>query len=108
MMGMGPAWRNLRSDRSVVNQKLDPETLRRVLAFARPQRKLITAFLALTVIDACLVVVTPLLVQRIVDDGVLKGDSRLVVTLALAMAGVAIFNAVLAVVSGYFSSRIGE
>ncbi len=108
MMGMAPAWRNLRSDRSVVNQKLDPATLRRVFSFARPQRRLITGFLALTVIDACLVVVTPLLVQRIVDDGILKGDTRLVVTLAIAMAATAVFNAALSVVSGYLSSRIGE
>ena len=105
---MGPMWRNLRTDRSVVNNRLDSSTVRRVLAFARPHRKLIAAFLALTVVDACMVVVTPLLVQRIVDDGILKGDHQLVTLLALGMAGVAVFGAVLAVCSGYLSSRIGE
>jgi ATP-binding cassette subfamily B protein len=108
MQGMGPMWRNLRTDRSIVNNRLDSSTVRRVLVFARPHRKLIAAFLALTVVDACLVVVTPLLVQRIVDDGILKGDRQLVTLLALGMAGVAVIGAGLTVCSGYLSSRIGE
>ncbi|MBD8869412.1 ABC transporter ATP-binding protein [Nocardioides donggukensis] len=108
MHGMGATWRHLRSDRSVVASKLDRGTVRRVLSFARPHRRLIAGFLALTVVDACLVVVTPLLVQRIIDDGILKGDTRLVTTLALAMAGTAIFGGVLTVASSYLSSRIGE
>jgi ATP-binding cassette subfamily B protein len=108
MQGMGPVMRNLRTDRSIVDNRIERQTVRRVLAFARPHRTLIAAFLALTVIDACLVVVTPLLIQRIVDDGILKGDNRLVTLLALAMAGVAVFNALLAVCAGYLSSRIGE
>ncbi len=108
MTGMGPAFRNLRTDRSVVDNRLDRGTLRRVLAFASPHRKLIAAFLAITVVDACLVVVTPLLVQRIVDDGILNGDTALVVWLAVAMAGTAVVSGLLAIVSGWFSSRIGE
>ena len=108
MSGMGPAWRHLRSDRSAVDARLDRGTLRRVLRFARPHRRLITGFLLLTVVDAGLVVVTPLLVQRIIDDGVLKGDTRLVTLLAVAMAVTALFSAVLSVATGYLSSRIGE
>ncbi|KQY64378.1 MULTISPECIES: ABC transporter ATP-binding protein [unclassified Nocardioides] len=108
MSGMGATWRNLRTDRSVADSKLDRGTVRRVLSFARPHRRLIAGFLALTVVDACLVVVTPLLVQRIVDDGVLKSDMGLVAWLASAMAGVAIFSGLLAIASGYLSSRIGE
>ena len=76
--GLGPAWRNLRTDRSVVEQKLARETVRRVVGFARPHKKLIGIFLALTVVDASLVVVTPLLVKRIIDDGILKQNSTLV------------------------------
>ena len=44
--------------------------MRRVLGFARPHRRLIAVFLAVTVVDAAMVVVTPLLVQRIIDDGI--------------------------------------
>jgi ATP-binding cassette subfamily B protein len=106
--GPGAAFRHLRSDRSVVNNRLDRGTVRRVIGFARPHRGLISVFLGLTVVDAAMVVVIPLLVQRIVDDGILKGDNALVAWLALAMAGVALVSAVLAVLGGWLSSRIGE
>ncbi len=106
--GPGAAFRHLRSDRSVVNNRLDRGTVRRVIGFARPHRGLISVFLGLTVVDAAMVVVIPLLVQRIVDDGILQGDNALVAWLALAMAGVALVSAVLAVLGGWLSSRIGE
>ncbi|WKN50644.1 ABC transporter ATP-binding protein [Nocardioides sp. Arc9.136] len=108
MYGAGAAWRNLRADRSVVDNRISRETMRRVLGFARPHRRTITVFLLLTVVDAAMVVVTPLLVQRVVDDGILAGDGGLVTLIALAMAGVAVVNAVLAVIGGWLSSRIGE
>ncbi|MFA6298797.1 MAG: ABC transporter ATP-binding protein [Nocardioides sp.] len=111
MSGMhanGAMWRSLRSDRSVVNNRIEGQTVRRVFGYARPHRRLISAFLALTVVDAAMVVVMPLLVLKIVDDGILAGDRSLVTVIALAMAGVAIFTALVAVVSGWLSSRIGE
>ena len=106
--GMGPVWRHMRTDRSAVATPLKRETLRRVLSFARPHRRLISVFLGLTVLDALLVVVSPLLIQRIVDDGIMEGDVRLVAGLAGLMAVVAVVDAVLAVFSGNLSSRIGE
>jgi ATP-binding cassette subfamily B protein len=106
--GAAAAWRHLRSDRSVVNNRIDRRTVGRVLRFAGPHKALIAAFLVITVVDAAMVVVTPLLVQRIVDDGILKGDRALVAELAVAMAGVALFSALLSVLGGWLSSRIGE
>ena len=106
--GAGVAWRHLRSDRSVVNNRIDRRTVGRVFRFAGPHKGLIAGFLAITVVDAAMVVVIPLLVQRIVDDGILKGDRGLVTWLALGMAGVAVFSALLSVLGGWLSSRIGE
>src|SRR6188472_1220638 len=106
--GMGPVWRHMRTDRSVAHQKVSRETVERVIGFARPHRPSIAFFLLLTVFDAALVVVTPLLVKKIVDDGILKQDQRLVVLLALAVAGVAIVDALFALGMGWLSSRIGE
>jgi len=111
MSGMSPngaVWRNLRSDRSAVPSRVGRRTVRRVLGFARPHRGLIAVFLAVTVIDAAMVVVMPLLVKHIVDDGIVAGDGGLVTILALAMAGVALVTALLAVLGGWLSSRIGE
>src|SRR3954467_14254190 len=105
MHGAGAAWRHLRSDRSVVHNRVEAGTVRRVFGFARPHRRLIAFFLVLTVIDAGLVVVSPLLAKRIIDDGIKTGDSRLVVMLALAMAGVALISALLTVGEGWLSSR---
>ena len=107
-MGMGPAWRHMRTDRDAVKSRVDPGTVRRVLGFAGPHRATIAAFLLVTVIDAGLVVVNPLLVQRLIDDGIAKGNSGLVTVLALIMVGVALLGALLSVAGGYFSSRIGE
>jgi ATP-binding cassette subfamily B protein len=106
--GMGPVWRHMRTDRSAADKRLRRDTVRRVLRFARPHRKLIAIFLAITVVDAALVVVLPLLIQRLVDDGIGAGNTELVWWLAAAMAGVAVFDALLTLASGYLSSRIGE
>src|SRR6478736_4345914 len=110
MSGMlgASAWRHLRSDRSVVHNRIEPGTVRRVLGFARPHRRLISFFLVLTVIDAGLVVVSPLLAQRIIDDGIIGEDRQLVVLRAIAMAVVAMVSALLTVGEGWLSSRIGE
>jgi ATP-binding cassette, subfamily B, bacterial len=106
--GAGAAWRHLRTDRSAIDNRVDRQTVRRVIGFAGPHKRLISVFLLFTVIDAAMVVVVPLLVQRIVDDGIAKGDGSLVAWLAVAMAGVALFSAVLSVIGGWLSSRIGE
>jgi ATP-binding cassette, subfamily B, bacterial len=106
--GMGPVWRNMRTDRSVTEQRLAGGTVRRVVGFATPHRMPIAVFLALTVVDAALVVVTPLLVKRIIDDGIMRHDTRLVVVLAAAAAGVAVLDAGLGVAMGWLSARIGE
>ena len=106
--GMGPAFRNLRTDRSVVSQRLGKDTVKRVFGFARPYRRPITIFLVLTVIDAGLIVVPPLLLSKIVDDGILKQNVGLVTALALIVAAVAVFDAALAVGEGVLSSKIGE
>jgi ATP-binding cassette subfamily B protein len=110
MSGMSP-WAMLgsaRRDRSVVEQKLSRDTVRRVVGFALPHRSLITGFLFFVVIDAALVVVNPLLIKHLLDDGIIGKDTRLVLWLALAMALTSILDAALGVVMGYLSSRIGE
>jgi ATP-binding cassette, subfamily B, bacterial len=107
-MGMGPAWRHMRTDRDAVKSRVERGTVRRVVGFARPHRRTIAAFLLVTVIDAGLVVVNPLLVKRLIDDGISKGNAGLVTVLALLMVGVALLGALLAIAGGYFSSRIGE
>src|SRR5688572_4131078 len=95
----GPNWMTLRSysrDQSVKEVRLAPGTIRRIIGFARPYRRLVGVFLALVIVDAVLVVATPLLLKTLVDDGVLRGDRTLVTLLALVVAGLAILDAVFA------------
>ncbi|MFM6850630.1 MAG: ABC transporter transmembrane domain-containing protein, partial [Terrabacter sp.] len=106
--GGGPPWRHLRSDRSVVDTKIERRTLRRVLGFARPHRTLIAGFLGVTVVDAALVVLPPLLLKMIIDDGVRTGDTSLVVWLAVLVAVVAVVDSGFGLITGWLSSRIGE
>jgi ATP-binding cassette subfamily B protein len=111
MMGpgsAGPPWRFLRSDRTVVDSRIERHTLRRVLSFARPHRRTILTFLAVTVASACLVVAPPLLLKKILDDGIASGDLTLVIWLAVAVAVVAVVDSALGLLGGYLSSRIGE
>ena len=87
------SWSTLRSyarDGSVAEQKLAPGTVRRVATYAGPYRRTIAFFLGLTVVDALLVVASPLLLLRLIDDGVTPGDKQVVVTLALIVAGLAV------------------
>jgi ATP-binding cassette subfamily B protein len=108
MSPMMAAMRAMRTDPSVVDQKLTRRTLRRVAGFARPHARLIGAFLFFVVLDAALVVVTPLLVKHLLDDGIVGHDGSVITWIAVAMVGVALVDAFLGVASGYLSSRIGE
>src|SRR4051812_9053909 len=107
-MHSAASWRHLRSDRSVVDNKIERRTVRRVLTFARPHRAAITLFLGLTVLDAVLVVVPPLLMKRLVDVGIADEDVSVVVWLSLGIALAAVADAGLGLATGYLSSRIGE
>lgn len=108
MSPMMAAMRAMRSDPSVVDQKLSRRTVRRVVGFAAPHKTLISIFLVFVVLDAALVVATPLLVKHLLDNGILAGNGGVVTAVAFAMVGVALVDAGLGVVSGYLSSRIGE
>lgn len=92
----------------VKGQRLKPGTARRVLGYAGAFRGLINVFLVLVVISSLLVAATPLLLKRIVDDGVLQGDSELVIRLALLVALLAVLDTLLGLAQRWCSSRIGE
>ncbi|WP_371401960.1 ABC transporter ATP-binding protein/permease [Kribbella sp. NBC_00662] len=105
--GMGAmGWR--RQDASVAGQKLAKGTLPRIARFARPFRWHIAAFLLLVVVSAVLVIASPLLFKKIVDDGISKGNAGLVTALALIVAVLAVFEALLGLIQRWFSARIGE
>ena len=70
------------SDQSVKHQKLKSGTLKRIFSFATPYRNYLVIFIGTVIIDAILVVATPLLLRALVDDGVVPGRSDVVTKLA--------------------------
>jgi ATP-binding cassette, subfamily B, bacterial len=96
------------SDQSVKHQKLKAGTLKRIFSFALPYRKFLTIFIFTVVIDAILIVATPLLLRSLVDDGVIPGRPDIVTRLALIVAALAIADAAFSMLGRWFSSRIGE
>lgn len=110
-MSMQAVWmthRSMTADQSVKDQKLKPGTIKRIVGYAKPYKKWLFAYLVTVIIDALLVVATPLLIKRLIDEGVVPGNSSLVTLLALAVAGIAIFDAFFNMVGRWYSSRIGE
>ena len=96
------------SDQSVKHQKLKAGTLKRIFSFARPYRKYLFIFIGTVVVDAILVVATPLLLRVLVDDGVVPGRSDVVTKFAFIVALLAIADAIFSMLGRWFSSRIGE
>lgn len=110
-MSMHAAWmthRSMTADPSVKAQRLKPGTVKRIFAFAKPYRKSILIFLATVVVDAGFIVATPLLLLRLIDDGVIPKNGALVTELALLVGLLAIADAAVSMLGRYFSSRIGE
>jgi ATP-binding cassette subfamily B protein len=105
---MWMAHRSMTADSSVKEQKLKPGTIKRIFSFARPYRKNIIIFLATVVVDAALVVATPLLLKRLIDEGVIPKNGDVVTNLAIMVGLLAIADAGFNMLGRYFSSRIGE
>lgn len=102
------SFRSLTQDQSVKDQKLKPGTIKRIASFASPYKSSLIIYLITVVLDAFLVVATPLLLRRLIDQGVIPGDANLVTKLAVAVGVLAIFDALLSMAGRWFSARIGE
>ena len=110
-MSMQAIWmthRSMTADPSVKEAKLKPGTIKRIMTFARPYRLSISIFLVTVVIDAALIVATPLLLLRLIDDGVIPKNGALITQLAVLVGVMALADAAVSMVGRYFSSRIGE
>jgi ATP-binding cassette subfamily B protein len=102
------AMRSMTADPSVKSQKLKAGTLRRIFAYAKPYKSHISFFMVTVVIDAILIVSTPLMLRKLIDDGVIPGDGGLVTKLALIVGALAVLDAAVNIVGRWFSARVGE
>ncbi len=110
-MSMPPVWavaRSLTRDRSVAEEKLPKGTIKRILAYADASKALIAWLMILLIAGSLIVVAQPLLSRYVVDEGISKSDRNVVIVGAALIALTAIVDAVLAVITRFVSSRIGE
>jgi len=85
-----------------------PGTLRRMLAYFRPHTGKVALFALVASLDSLVVVAIPLLLLRLVNDGILKNDLGLVAEMAALAAGLALVGGGLQLVSAFISGRIGQ
>ena len=100
--------RSMTADPSVKNQRLKPGTIKRIARYATPYKSSLLLFLITVIIDAVLVVASPLLLKRLIDEGVIPGNASLVTKLAIAVGVIALADALFSMIGRWFSSRIGE
>jgi ATP-binding cassette, subfamily B, bacterial len=114
-MGMGRmgggGWglmRSFRRDSSVTQEKLPKGLFKRILVFAAPYKKLLGFFLVLIVVDALISAANPLIYRQIIDAGIVKKDTSVIVDLAVLVGGLALADAVITLWQRYMSARVGE
>lgn len=105
---MWMSFRSLTADSSVKDQKLKAGTVKRIASYAVAYKSALIFFLITVVIDAVLVITSPLLLKRLIDDGVIPGNPGLVTRLALLVGLIAILDAIFSMIGRWFSARIGE
>ncbi|HEX5189773.1 MAG TPA: ABC transporter ATP-binding protein [Streptosporangiaceae bacterium] len=105
------SWHAMRSfsrDRSITQQRIKPGTIRRIMSYARPYRRELIWFLIIVALDACITVAVPLLLRSLIDNGILPRNTAIVLGIGAAVAGLALFDAVLSIGQRWYSARIGE
>ena len=107
MSSMIGAWRSLGQDASVLKQKVKPGTAKRTLLFAVPYAGLLAWFLLVVIVDASIGIVNPLIYREIINNGILKGNSQLIIHLAVIVAILGLFDGALGMTQTYLSSKIG-
>ncbi len=100
--------RSMHRDRSVTKEKLPKGIVRRIVRFARPYRWLLAFFLVLIVIDSLATAAAPLLYRQIIDRGILKHNTRVVVDLALVVAALALADGLANLGERWISAVVGQ
>ncbi len=93
---------------SVKGRSLTKATRRRVWAFAKPYRMMITAFIATVIGATFLGLLPPLVIREIFDSAIAQGDGGYLNQLFAALVVAAIGEAGLSLVERRLSSGIGE
>jgi ATP-binding cassette subfamily B protein len=108
MRGMRGPMRSFLRDQSVKDYKIAPGTIKRIIKFAAPYKKLLYVFLVLVIVDSAIGAVNPLILREIINKGILDHRNGLIIGFALLIGGLSIFDAVIEFFSRFISAKIGE
>src|SRR5262249_11385354 len=89
-------------------QRLSRGIVWRIASYARLYRLDLAIFFMLTTLSAVIAVAVSLLLQTIIDDGILSKDMTVVLWVVGAVAALAVLGVGLLVAICWFSARIGE
>jgi ATP-binding cassette, subfamily B, bacterial len=98
----------LGQDASVLKKKVKPGTAKRTLAFAAPYSGLLALFLFIVILGAGISIASPLIYRQIINDGILKGNSSLIIQLALLVAVLGLVDVAMGMLQTYLSAVIGS
>jgi len=98
----------MRQDRAVLRHRVKKGTAKRMLTFAVPYRKILAIFVPVVILDAVIAAVNPLILRSLIDNGILKKDSQLIIGLSILVAVLALFDAGLALSERRISAYLGE
>jgi ATP-binding cassette, subfamily B, bacterial len=101
------AWRSFGKDPSLLRQRVKPGTAKRTLLFALPYTRLLVLFLFVVIVAATIGMVNPLLYRQIINDGILKGNSALIIRIAVIVAILGVLDGALGMTQTYLASKIG-
>ena len=92
----------------MTRQQVRPGTVRRVWPYLRRYRGPMVLLVFITAVGSAIVVVSPLILRLIIDDGILRHRESVVVTLALTVAGLGLVDAGAEYVKSWYSAWIAE
>jgi ATP-binding cassette, subfamily B, bacterial len=94
-------------DSSVLKKKVKKGTAKRTLSFAAPYSWLLVLFLLVVIVDATIGIANPLIYREIINNGILKGNSSLIIRLAVLVATLGLLDGGLGLIQTYLSAKIG-
>ena len=93
---------------SLGKQKIKWATVRRTLGVAAPHSAMLLLFLVVVVVSSSIAIGYPLIYRAIIDEGILKQNTALIVRLAVLIAGLGVLDAALGLTQTYLAARIGS
>jgi len=88
-------------------QKIKWDTVRRTLRLAVPHAGTLLLFLVVVIVSSAIGITYPLVYRAIINEGILKQNSALIVRLAVLIAGLGVFDAALGLGQTYLAARVG-